>query len=266
MKITIIGGGNMGGAIARGLTQGSLVKAGDITVVDFSQACLDNLKAFNKDINVSKEIAGTLSDADVVVFAVKPWQIGDVLNDVKYDLNYDKQLLISIAAGVPFELLNILLTKDDFDQTPVLFRVMPNTAIAVRESMTFIASYNAEPQHESLVADLFNELGKVIVISEEQMAAATALGSCGTAFAMRYIRAASEGGVELGFYPETAKNIVLQTVKGAAELLLSTSNHPESEIDKVTTPGGITIKGLNAMESGGFTSSVIQGLKAAKMN
>ena len=263
MKITIIGAGNMGGAIAKGLTQVSLVKAEDITVVDVSQTCLDNLKAFNKDINVSKEIAGTLSNVDVVMFAVKPWQIQNVLEDVKSILNYDKQILISIAAGVSFETLNASLKKEEPYRKPVLFRVMPNTAIAVRQSMTFVASCNAESKHESLVIDLFNELGKVILIPESQMPAATALGSCGTAFAMRYIRAASEGGVELGIYPEKAKDIVLQTVKGAVELLMTTGNHPESEIDKVTTPGGITIKGLNAMEQAGFTSAVIQGLKAS---
>ena len=263
MRITIIGGGNMGGSIAKGLAQGSIVKAEDIMVVDFSQACLDNLKAFNKDINVSKEIAETLSNADVVMFAVKPWQMQDLLKDVKYKLNYDKQILVSIAAGISFDVLNDALKKEEFGQDPALFRVMPNTAIAVRQSMTFVASCNAESEQESLILNLFNELGKAVLIPEGQMPAATALGSCGTAFAMRYVRAASEGGVELGFYSEAAKDIVLQTVKGAVELLMNTGNHPEFEIDKVTTPGGITIKGLNAMEQAGFTSAVIQGLKAS---
>ena len=81
---------------------------------------------------------------------------------------------------------------------------------------------------------------------------------------MRYIRAAMEGGVELGFRPEEAARIVEQTVKGAATLLLTQGTHPEAEIDKVTTAGGITIKGLNAMEREGFTNAVIEGLKASK--
>ena len=95
------------------------------------------------------------------------------------------------------------------------------------------------------------------------MGAATALCSCGIAYAMRYVRAATEGGVELGIYPHKAKEYVLATLRGAVELLEATGNNPEVEIDKVTTPGGITIKGLNAMEAHGFTTAVIEGLKAS---
>ncbi len=262
MKITIIGGGNMGGAIAKGLTQGSLVKASEITVVDFSQACLDGLKAFNKDITVTNDALSVIQGADIILVAIKPWQVQGVIEDIKFKLNYKKQLLVSIAAGVSFEALNSYLKKDELSSgSPIVFRVIPNTAIAIRESMTVVASCNATSEQEKLILDLFNELGKAILIPESQMAAATALCSCGTAYAMRYVRAASEGGVELGFYPDIAKEIVLQTVKGAVELLMNTGNHPEAEIDKVTTPGGVTIKGLNAMEEAGFTTTVIKGLK-----
>lgn len=107
-------------------------------------------------------------------------------------------------------------------------------------------------------------MGHAAVISEQLMPAATSLCSCGIAFAMRYVRAATEGGVELGIYPDKAKQYVLQTLRGAVELLESTGNNPEAEIDKVTTPGGITIKGLNAMEAHGFSNAVIQGLKSSK--
>jgi len=263
MRITIIGGGNMGGAIAMGLVRGTLVKADEISVVDFSQASLDKLKAFNSDINVTKEAYGRVKDADIIIFAVKPWQIQGVMEDIKFKLNYEKQLLVSIAAGVSFDALNRYLKRDDASSLPILFRVIPNTAIAVRQSMTVVASCNASSGQEKLILDVFNELGKAISIPESQMAAATALGSCGTAFAMRYVRAACEGGVELGFYPDAAKEIVLQTIKGAVELLTASGNHPEAEIDKVSTPGGFTIKGLNAMEEAGFTSAVIKGLRAS---
>ena len=106
-----------------------------------------------------------------------------------------------------------------------------------------------------------NRLGQTRVVGEKQLRAGTLLASCGIAYAMRYIRAASEGGVEIGFRADDAKDIVLQTVKGAVALLQATGEHPEQAIDRVTTPGGITIRGLNAMEQAGFTKAVVEGLK-----
>ena len=257
----ILGGGNMGGAIVRGLISGGSFPAKDIMVVDFSKERLNELKAFNDDVQLYTSIEESrISDVDLFLLAVKPWQIQSVLSDLKFKLDYSRQAIVSIAAGVTFEQLNAYLKKDT-TVDPIIFRVIPNTAIAVRQSMTFISSCNANNEQESSIITLFNELGKAILIPENQMSAATALASCGIAYAMRYVRAASEGGVELGFYPDIAKEIVLQTVKGAVELLVETGTHPEVEIDKVTTPGGITIKGLNEMEQAGFTSAVIKGLK-----
>ena len=251
----------MGGAIARGLAQGTLIEAKNITVIDPSQKCLDELKAFNSAIQTASDVSTVkIADSDVVIFAVKPWLIQSIIEGIKHHLNCKKQIIASIAAGVSFDELIDYLKKDELSN-PVIFRLMPNTAIAIRQSMTFASSYNATAEQEESILRIFEELGKIILIPENQMAAATALGSCGTAFAMRYIRAASEGGVELGFYPNIAKEIVLQTVKGAVELLFENGTHPEVEVDKVTTPGGLTIKGLNEMEHAGFTSAVIKGLK-----
>ena len=251
----------MGGAIARGLALGTLIEAKNITVVDPSQKCRDELTAFNSSIQTAANALDIkIAESEVVIFAVKPWLIQGVIESIKHQLNYEKQLIVSIAAGVSFNELTGYLKKDELSN-PSIFRIMPNTAIAIRQSMTFASSYNATADQEKSILRIFEELGKIILIPENQMAAATALGSCGTAFAMRYIRAASEGGVELGFYPDVAKEIVLQTVKGAVELLLENGTHPEIEVDKVTTPGGLTIKGLNEMEHAGFTSAVIKGLK-----
>ena len=141
---------------------------------------------------------------------------------------------------------------------------MPNTAIEVMSSMTFVSARNASKEQTDLIIHIFNELGNAMLVEERLMGAGTALASSGIAFALRYIRAAIEGGVELGFYPKQAQEIVVHTVKGAVDLLLENKSNPETEIDKVTTPGGITIKGLNEMELSGFTSSVIRGLKASK--
>ena len=144
-----------------------------------------------------------------------------------------------------------------------LFLVIPNIAIAQLQSMTFIVpSVATESQHTEQVQSLFDSMGKTIITDEQHLGAGTTLASCGIAYAMRYVRAASEGGVELGFKADDAKLIVMQTMKGAVELLEATGLHPEAAIDLVTTPDGVTIKGLNEMEHNGFTSSVIKGLKA----
>lgn len=251
----------MGGAIARGLTQGTLVAPSNIRVSDLNEAVLADLKKYNEAINTTTNNVSAINGADIVVIAVKPWLVETVIHQIKLHLDYEKQLVVSIAAGITFEHLNALLEIEGM--YPPLFRVMPNTAIAILESMTIIAASNASKEQEALIKTIFDELGRSIIVEERLMAAGTSLASCGTAFALRYVRAAMEGGVELGFYPEQAKEIVAQTVKGAVELLLTNGTHPELEIDKVTTPGGITIKGLNEMEHAGFTSAVIRGLKAS---
>ena len=263
MKITVIGAGNMGGAIVRGFIKGSLVQAADITCTANTQQTLDKLLHFNENINVSFNNSEAVVGADIVILAVKPWKLEAVINEIKESLNYDNQIIISVAGGISFEQLIPYFSAHQ-NETPSLFRVIPNTAIAVMTGMIFISSSNASKTEEELVLALFSELGKALAIEENQMEAATALASCGIAFALRYIRAATEGGVELGMYPDQAREIVAQTVKGAAELLLVNNTHPEVEIDKVTTAGGITIRGLNEMEANGFTSAVIKGLKASK--
>ena len=168
---------------------------------------------------------------------------------------------MSLAAGVSLSDIDAMLHR--YSSSRTLFRAIPNTAMLVGSSMTFLCSDNATPQQVDMVKSIFDALGTAAVIDERLMGAATALCSCGIAYAMRYVRAATEGGVELGIYPHKAKEYVLATLRGAVELLEATGNNPEVEIDKVTTPGGITIKGLNAMEAHGFTTAVIEGLKAS---
>lgn len=268
MKITIIGTGNIGGAIARGLAKGHIFKASDITCTFHTRESLDKVKAVNPDFITSLDNTEAVKNADIIIIAVKPWRVEEVIDQIKGVLNYDKQIIVSVAAGITFDTLETYLTKnmgfDDCFVTPTIFRIMPNTAIEVLSSMTFVAARNASPEQIDLVIRIFNELGNAMLVEERLMAAGTALASSGIAFALRYIRAAIEGGVELGFYPKQAQEIVVHTVKGAVDLLLENKSNPEMEIDKVTTPGGITIKGLNEMELSGFTSSVIRGLKASK--
>ena len=251
-KIAIIGGGNLGTAIAEGLIKSKFCKASDIMVTKRNTATIKHLS--DKGVNVTSDNAAAVRSSELVILAVKPFQVKDVLNGFKKELS-PKQILVSVVTGVLMEEIETTINM----KLPV-FRAMPNTAIAIQESMTCISYSNASETQISFVTALFANLGKVTVIDEKLMDAATVLGACGTAFAMRYIRANIQGGIEIGFDSATANLIAAQTVKGAAELLLQKGTHPEQEIDKVTTPKGCTIVGLNEMEHRGFSSSLIKGI------
>ena len=200
----------------------------------------------------------------MVFLVVKPWLVEELISEIKPELDYTSQIIVCIAAGITPQQLSDWLGADSDGFQPQSLLAIPNTAIEILQSMTFITPVVASPESVETVKGLFNNVGSAMVIDYDHMGAATALASCGIAYAMRYIRASAEGGVEMGFYPADAVKIVCQTVKGAAGLLSQPGAHPEEEIDKVTTPGGITIKGLNEMENAGFTSAVIRGLKASK--
>lgn len=255
MKVAIIGAGNMGGAIARGLANGHYIKAEEITVSNPSQPKLDQLKAEHPHIHITNSNKEAAEGADIVIIAVKPWKVEEVLKPLRLR---QPQILVSVAAGLTFENLAHFV-----DPEMPIFRVIPNTAIAECASMTPIAARNASDEQIKMMIDLFNEMGLAILIEEKQFAAATALTSCGIAYVLKYVQAAMQAGVEMGIRPNDAMKMVAQTVEGAAQLLLKNEHtHPVLEIEKVTTPGGITIKGVNALEHEGFTSAVIKALKA----
>ena len=256
MKIAVIGAGAMGGATVEGLIKGENFKNEDITVADPSQQVISKFAEMGVSVTTDNKLAADA--ADVVCVVVKPWLVEPVLKDIKGMLNPKKQILIVIAAGVPSASIKEWLGES----CPPLFLVIPNIAIAELSSMTFIVPVGASEDDIKTVTGIFDEMGDTLITDEQHLAAGTTLASCGIAYAMRYIRAASEGGVELGFKADDAKKIVMQTMKGAVELLQASGMHPEAAIDLVTTPGGVTIKGLNEMEHAGFTSAVIRGLKA----
>ena len=255
----------MGGAIVRGLVQGSFFRPEDITVIDIHQAPLDALKKDCPALNVVVGNFDSVAEADIILLAVKPWLISTVITDIKFKMDYSRQMLISIAAGVNMETIESLLSKhSDTDGNPAIFRIIPNTAIAVRQSMTLITSKHATPEQNDLLLKIFNELGNAVFLEEDKIPTGTALTSCGIAYLFRYVRAATLAGVEMGFYPQQAQDMVINTMLGAAELLKTTGQNPETEIDKVTTPGGITIKGLNELEAHGFSDAIIKAMKASR--
>lgn len=254
-KIAIIGGGNLGSAIAEGLLISKFSKASDIIITKRNISTLRSLK--EKGIEVTDNNAVAVRQSEVIILAVKPFQVAEVVTGIKKELT-GKKIFISVVTGATISEIENIAGK----KIP-LFRAMPNTAIAIRESMTCICSKDAGAADIKYVNELFSKLGKVVTIDEKLMEAATILGACGTAYAMRYIRANIQGGIEIGFDAATASLIAAQTVKGAAQLLLEKGSHPEQEIDKVTTPKGCTIAGLNEMEHQGFSSSLIRGIVAS---
>ncbi|MFN4285021.1 MAG: pyrroline-5-carboxylate reductase [Lacibacter sp.] len=255
-RIAIIGGGNLGVAIAEGLIESGFILPEHIIITRRNIKSLEDIE--RKGVLVTSNNKEAVSYADLVIVAVKPFQIKEVMLGIREQLNPARHLVVSVVTGV------LLQDMQEWVGTEMpLVRAMPNTAIAIQQSMTCICARNATQEQLDYVHDLFSQLGRVALIDEKLMDASTVLGACGIAFALRYIRASIQGGIEIGFDAKTATLIAAQTVKGAAELLIQKGTHPEAEIDKVTTPRGCTIAGLNEMEHSGFSSSLIRGIKAS---
>jgi pyrroline-5-carboxylate reductase len=252
-KIAIIGGGNIGSSIVRGLLRSGSIPPGNITL---TRRNISKISEFSElGVNVMADNIKAVSSSDVVILAVLPSQLLGVIDSLKAALTDDKHILVSVVTA--FSLQEI---RQRSGSKAAIVRAMPNTAAAVGESMTCLC---ANPEHTSAlekVRIIFDQIGSTLIIQENLMSSATILGACGIAFFMRYIRAASQGGIQVGFHAAEAQFIAAQTARGATSLLLESGNHPEREIDKVTTPMGCTIAGLNEMEHNGLSSALIKGI------
>lgn len=249
-SIAILGGGNLGTSLAKGLINSGQFDYSNLLITEKREPRIVYLRSLGFTV-VDNENA--VRKSDVIVASVKPQQFLTLAEEIRDYLTQD-HILISTVTGVMFKEIEHALGK-----IPML-RIMPNTALEICESMTCIAYKNTNPEQEAWMTSLFEKMGKTLIIPEDLMDAATVVGACGIAFALRFMRAMSQGGIEIGFNSEMSQLITAQTVKGAAQLIVETSNHPEKEIDKVTTPQGITISGLNEMEHQGLSSAVIRGL------
>ena len=260
MKVTIIGAGNMGGSTALGFAGNWAVAASDITVTARHESSLEKYRAAG--IRACTDNRAAVADADIVFYAVKPWQMEAVLKETRDVLDYGRQTVVSIAPGIKPEHLKEWLDKDG--SLPAIAYTIPNTAIEIGQSMTYISPVNASEECVAMLKGLFDKVGKTAVVPLEQMLYGTSLASCGIAYAMRYISASAEGGARLGLDGAQTGEAVCQTVLGAAALVDAKGFDPEREIDRVTTPNGLTIRGLNAMEEAGFSDAVIKGLTVIK--
>lgn len=254
MKIAIIGTGNLGSSIAKGL-----IKNNTFTSLYLSDKNTSGVNSLNsvENVTITNDNILAVEQSEMVIFALQPKHINAVLESVATKITAN-HVVISVAAGVEIARIEGIVGGDKN-----IIRVMPNTAISIGKSMTCMASNTKAQDKVVLAQNIFNQLGTTIVISEDLIQAATVICASGIAFWMRLVRATTQGAVQLGFEAEQAHELATQTCLGAASLLLETGRHPEQEIDRVTTPGGCTIEGLNAMEHQGLSSALIQGIVAS---
>ncbi|WP_298555975.1 pyrroline-5-carboxylate reductase [uncultured Algibacter sp.] len=254
MKIAIIGTGNLGSSIAKGLIGNK-----SFTTLYLSDINTGNVDKFGVEDGVTVTNDNTLAveESDIVIFALQPKHIDKVMAGVA-DKITDSHVIMSVAAGVEIERIEGVI---GYDKT--IIRVMPNTAISIGKSMTCLAANDKGKAKMDLAKGIFNQLGTTMVIPEDQIQAATVICASGIAFWMRLVRATTQGAIQLGFEAEEAHELAVQTCFGSASLLIESGRHPEQEIDRVTTPSGCTIEGLNEMEHQGLSSALIQGITAS---
>lgn len=252
MKVHIIGGGNLGVSIALGIAKFS--KNNQVTITRRNTTSILYLQEL--DITVSSDNKHKIQEADLIILTIKPYQVDTVLAEILPVIS--NKTIASAVSGLAIDVL-----KDKTNHEHYVVRIMPNIAAQFGESATCISFSEKDKTQALPVITLFEDLGTAPIIDEKLMDAATVLGACGTAYALRYIRASMQAGIEIGFDSQTALAIAAQTVKGAAKMLLEEKVHPEQLIDRVTTPQGCTIVGLNEMEHNGFSSSLIKGIKTS---
>jgi pyrroline-5-carboxylate reductase len=252
-KLAILGTGNIGRAMALGVSRAAVYPPADIILTRRRVERLDDLR--QQGFAVQSDNRDAVRRARVVVAAVEPQQLDELLREIAPDLDPARHVLVSVVSGASIAAMLDKIGKD----VPIV-RAMPNTGIALGNSMTCLATRSDRTDHVDRVRSIFDSVGRTLVIREEQMVPATALCACGIAFFLRAVRAASQGGIEIGFHPDEALMMAAQTALGAASLVLGRGQHPEREIDSVTTPRGCTIAGLNHMEHQGFSSALIRGI------
>ncbi|TDQ19247.1 pyrroline-5-carboxylate reductase [Algoriphagus boseongensis] len=256
VKIAIIGCGNLGTSIANGLLALDNFDPKNLSLTKRNTESLSEFEA--KGVHVHSDNVIAAKYADLILLGVKPYNVSTILKEIKPVLDPKKQIIISLATGITLEEMFTVI-----DPATVTFRAMPNIAADIQESITCICQKQASPTQIEVVKELFDAIGITITIDESLMEAATVLGACGIAYVLRFMRAMIQGGIQIGFDAVTASKIVNQTVKGAAELMIQKNIHPEAAIDKVTTPKGCTIVGLNEMEHQGFSSAMVRGVIAS---
>ncbi len=256
-KIAFLGGGNMAEALIKGMIAAGTAKPDGLLVTDISADRLEHLRK-TYGIIVKKNNSEAVREADIVVLAVKPQVIDRVLHEIMVDVT-DKQLVISIAAGVTLEKLETALPAK-----ARVVRVMPNTPALVLAGAAALAGGGyATAADLALAQGIFTAVGRAVVVEEKLMDAVTGLSGSGPAYVFTIIDALSDAGVKAGLPRALALELAAQTVDGAAKMVLETKEHPGKLRDMVTSPGGTTIEGLHALEKGKLRATLMNAVEAA---
>jgi len=258
--VGFIGSGNMGEALISGLLGSQQSKPQQIICSDVRADRLEELHE-RFGIHTTQDNHEVIKRSQIVIYAVKPQIIADVLKETADDLNMDK-VIISIAAGVPLAAIEALIKKD-----LRLIRAMPNVCVAVKEGATAIAAgAHCKREDIDLAMAIFSSVGRCAFLKENYlMDAVTGLSGSGPAYIFMIVDALADAGVKVGLARKEAQLLASQTVLGAAKMLLETKMHPGQLKDMVTSPGGTSIAGLATLERGGLRTTLIDGVEAATL-
>lgn len=256
MELGIIGAGNMGSSILKGVVSSNFLVNGDITVFDLNKEKIDELV---KEYGVKKaESENELAkESNILILSVKPNIVPKVLEKIKDDLT-EKTIILSIAAGVSIKFIENIIGTDK-----KIIRTMPNTPAQVMEGMTAVSfNQNIQENEKKIIFKLLDSFGKSIEIEEKLMHAYTGISGSLPAYVYVFMESLADGGVLEGMPREKAYEIIAQTVLGSAKMMLETKKHPGVLKDEVTSPGGTTIAALKVLEDGKFRGTVIEAVKA----
>jgi pyrroline-5-carboxylate reductase len=255
-RIGFIGGGRMAEALISGVLAAKLYEPDKIRVADPDGRRRDHLKQ-HYSVQVGLTNGEVVGASDVVVLAVKPQMIAEVLKEVRQSVA--RQLVISVAAGIPIRRMQEFLVP----QTAII-RAMPNTPAMVGAGMTAMAvGTGVGPEAVASARRMFESVGKVAQVDEHLMDAVTGLSGSGPAYIFLAIEAMADGGVKMGLPRETASVLAAQTVLGAARMVVESGQHPARLKDQVASPGGTTIAGLHRLEQGGLRATLMDAVEAA---
>lgn len=254
--IAFIGGGQMAEALIRGLLRSGGCPAELIGVVEPDPGRRSHLEV-TYQVSTAESAGALLQGRQVLILAVKPQVMSDVLHSLKPQLG--EQLVITVAAGLPLSFYAAILG----DTVPVV-RVMPNMPALVLEGASALCRNKQVSDHDlAYAADLFAAVGSTSIVEERLMDAVTGLSGSGPAYVFSFIEALIDGGVKAGLGHEVAGRLAVQTVLGAARLAQISEEHPATLRARVSSPGGTTISGLHVLEKAGFHGIVMSAVEAA---
>lgn len=251
-----IGSGAMAEAIIKGVLSANLYNSKEILVSDINE---NRLVELNKQLGISTTLNNdnVLNKCKVVLLAVKPQHLNNVLGQINNSLPNKEKLIISIVAGIPIKVI------EDYLKDTAIVRVMPNSPALIGQGMAALCKNEFATEQDLKIAEnIFNSVGKTEIVEEDLLDAITGLSGSGPAYVYQFIEALADGGVLVGLPRAMAYKLAAQTVLGSAQMVLATGRHPGELKDQVTSPAGTTIQGVKALEKNKFRAAVMEAVEA----